>query len=210
MKLNLNEVDNLIFDLGNVLLDVNIQTTIAEFQSLGITGFDPATISPHNQGLFLDQELGHVTREQFIAGIQSFVQGDRMPSQDEILAAWNRMLQPYDFRRFELIDRLKSDYRIFLLSNTNEEHHIYFEEVFARENPEGRSFESYFEQIFYSDLMHLRKPDPEIYRQTIIQAGIDPSRTLFIDDNAANIASAREVGLQTYLLLKPETVLDLF
>lgn len=39
------------------------------------------------------------------------------------------------------------------------------------------------------------KPDPEIYRRAIARFGVDPAATLFVDDKPANVAAARELGL---------------
>ena len=39
------------------------------------------------------------------------------------------------------------------------------------------------------------KPDPAIYRLALARFGLDAGRTVFIDDNAANVAGAQGVGL---------------
>ena len=44
--------------------------------------------------------------------------------------------------------------------------------------------------------IRLIKPDPAIYAHHTRTFGLDPARTLFTDDNAANIAAAREFGWQ--------------
>ena len=69
--------------------------------------------------------------------------------------------------------------------------------------------DSYFKQVFYSHSLHLRKPDPVAFEDVLERSGLQASETLFIDDNAANIAGAHKVGLQTIHLQKPQTILDL-
>lgn len=43
------------------------------------------------------------------------------------------------------------------------------------------------------------KPEPRIYRILLDRYGLDPAETLFIDDRAANIAAAREAGIDGFL-----------
>ncbi len=206
------DIQNLIFDFGGVLLDIDIQRTVRAFQQLGLTGLRNEEIHPHNSGIFLELELGQLTTAEFVERLQQCVpNGWRKPSAEELLAAWNALLLDYDWRRFELLDNLKrSGYRLFLLSNTNLPHRECFVERFNRENPTGRTFESYFEVCFYSDAMHLRKPDEAIYRAVLEQAEIDPAHTLFIDDNRPNTEGAERLGIRTVHLASPLTVLDLF
>ena len=42
------------------------------------------------------------------------------------------------------------------------------------------------------------KPEPRIYRILLDRYGLDPAETLFIDDRAANIAAAREAGIDGF------------
>ena len=44
----------------------------------------------------------------------------------------------------------------------------------------------------------LAKPDPAIFRLLTARYGLSPERTLFIDDAAANVASAAHLGFQTW------------
>ena len=45
---------------------------------------------------------------------------------------------------------------------------------------------------------HFNKPEPEIYRKMIFDSGIDPSRTLFIDDTLANVEEAMKAGIHGF------------
>lgn len=205
-------IRNIIFDFGGVLLDIDIRRTIDAFARLGLTDLKTAEIHPHNAGVFLELELGNITEDRFVERLQSYVPaGHPMPTREQILDAWNALLLPYDWERFRLLDRLRaSGQKIFLLSNTNLPHREYFIRKFDRENPDGRTFESYFDRCFYSDAMHLRKPDPEIYRTVLREAGLQAGETLFIDDNKPNTDAAEKLGIHTFHLASPATVFDIF
>ncbi|ABS63640.1 HAD-superfamily hydrolase, subfamily IA, variant 3 [Parvibaculum lavamentivorans DS-1] len=55
------------------------------------------------------------------------------------------------------------------------------------------------EQTVVSGDEGILKPDPRIYRILIGRAGIDPSRTLFIDDSARNVETAASLGFHTHI-----------
>lgn len=202
-------IKNIIFDYGNVLLDIDINLTVKALQQLGLVTFNPEHIHPNNTDVFLELELGNISTEKFIERLKSFADGKQL-SDIEVYYAWNMLLKPFDFRRFELLAKLRQNYNIYLLSNTNLPHREYLAQKFYAENPANRDFESYFDACFYSDAMHLRKPNIEIYQQVLQQAGIKAEQTLFIDDNAPNLDGAKLVGINTYHLVAPESVLDLF
>lgn len=207
------EVENIIFDFGNVLLDIDIDLTIRAFRHLGLSGLNATEIHPHNAGVFLALELGEISGDEFAATLRSYVPaGNPVPTDQQILDAWNALLLGYEWRRFEMLDRLReSGYKVFLLSNTNLPHRLFFIDKFNRENTDSRTFESYFDGCFYSDAMGLRKPDPTIYLETLRGAGItSPERTLFIDDNKHNTEAAKKLGIQTHHLKIGNRVIDLF
>jgi 2-haloacid dehalogenase len=58
------------------------------------------------------------------------------------------------------------------------------------------AFMRYFDACVISGIEGLAKPDPAIFRLLLARYELDPARTAFIDDNADNIAAARQVGLQ--------------
>lgn len=59
-------------------------------------------------------------------------------------------------------------------------------------------FLAWFEDIVVSGEVKLAKPDPRIFELTRTRAGLDPSRTLFIDDSEKNVAAASALGYQTH------------
>ncbi|MEU2201167.1 HAD family phosphatase [Isoptericola sp. NPDC019482] len=50
------------------------------------------------------------------------------------------------------------------------------------------------EHVVVSGRVGLAKPDPAIFRHLADTHDVDPSRTVFVDDSAANVAAARELG----------------
>jgi putative hydrolase of the HAD superfamily len=59
----------------------------------------------------------------------------------------------------------------------------------------ARGYDEWFDQTFYSCDVGLAKPDPAYFRAILAAIDEPASSVLFIDDNAANVESARGVGL---------------
>jgi len=201
-------IRNIIFDIGNVLIDLDIPATLRAFASLHFGGLRPEDIHPHQTGFFLDYELGKIDDAGFLASLHRTYDCSAVTDL-QIFTAWNAMLRDPEPARFELIRRLGQHYRLFVLSNTNHQHITHLRQRFAEICP-GRTFDSLFEHCFYSHYMHLRKPDPEIYRRVIAQTGIISEQTLFIDDNACNILPAAALSLKTHHLRAGEKLAGLF
>ncbi|NDW10643.1 HAD family phosphatase [Dysgonomonas sp. 520] len=202
------DIRNIIFDFGGVIMDINIGKTIVAFANLDIAGLKPDDIISSHKSFLYELEIGTITPDEFISSLYREYPTAKRVSDKLIWDAWNALLQPYDPERILMVDKLKNDYNLYLLSNTNFPHRIKFKEMFRRQF--GENFEDLFIECFYSDEMHLRKPDPEIYKRVIEETWVDPSKTLFIDDNEANITYARKVGLHAYHLTGGEKITDLF
>lgn len=204
-----SSVDTIIFDLGGVLLDIDISLTISAFEQLGISGLAKEDIHPHQKDFFLALELGTISNSQFIEKLKATYPGAASISDKTLWEAWNALLLDFDMKRFELLDSLRQQYRIYLLSNTNLPHRIHYLAGFLKQS-KGREFGSYFHKCFYSDEMKLRKPDIAIYQQVIRETGLTPSRALFIDDNSCNFEGAIAAGLNCHHLTAGQTIEELF
>lgn len=214
MKLKNPELKNIhtiIFDFGNVLLDIDLNLTMNALHELGIIDINPQNIHPQNSGIFLQSEVGAISTDTFLETLRQQSTLTPKPSKEQVLAAWNALLLPYDYKRFEMVEELRKNYTVILLSNTNKPHHDFFEQRFADDNHfAGKTFRECFDTVYYSDEIRLRKPDVAIYRTIQNLKNLNPGRTLFIDDTAENLIEPRKLGWSTYHLQKPETVLDLF
>jgi putative hydrolase of the HAD superfamily len=60
---------------------------------------------------------------------------------------------------------------------------------------QGYKLEELFDAVVISDQVGLRKPDPAIYTLTAAKIGIPPQSCVFVDDTAANLPAARDLGM---------------
>ena len=184
----MKEIKNIIFDFGGVLLDLDVRGCVDAFAALG---FDASPyVGTYGQGgVFEQHELGLITTEQFLDSI------DCPATREAKRAAWESMLVDVPLRRREAVLRLRKKYRTFMLSNTNEVH--WQQSLEHWWNVDGRTTADYFERIFLSCEMHMRKPSADIFATALAEAGLDPEETLFIDDSQRNCDTAASLGMHT-------------
>lgn len=184
----------IIFDLGGVLLDLDSELAFKRMSQLLDVELQYNTLPEQLHKAFIDFELGKIKQEVFLWNLQKMT--SRPPHGKPIIDAWNAMLIGFDPARFEMLLRLKKDYKLILLSNTNE---IHLDWIYRHLNKEYGITDwdtKYFHKTYYSHEIGLRKPNADIYEFVIKDADLDPSKTIFIDDNMENVESAKKIGIQ--------------
>lgn len=187
-------INAIIFDFGNVFINIDYQLTQIALQKLGINEWNNELIE-----LNKSYELGKINEETFLTKIQKHTNNATLK---EVKSAWNALLLDFPLKRLEFLQMLDSKYKLFLLSNTDATHIEKFEskvgESFAKD------FYSCFEKVYFSFEIGRRKPDSSTYNYVINSHHLIPKKTLFIDDKLENIEGAIACGLQTWHL-QPET-----
>ncbi|MBR1468623.1 MAG: HAD family phosphatase [Prevotella sp.] len=180
-------IKNIIFDLGGVLVGFDSRRSIDAFSRLGCEKVAEYVREHRTEDLFYRIELGQSNTQDFCAEVRQMTA--TKASDEAIIAAWNALLTPVTpERKQRLIELRQSGIRLFLLSNTNDMHWQLC----------SSQLEGCFERVFLSYEMQLAKPNPEIFSEVLRRADIDARETLFIDDNADNIAAAQSLGIQTF------------
>ncbi|MQP52975.1 MULTISPECIES: HAD-IA family hydrolase [unclassified Flavobacterium] len=194
-------IEAIIFDFGDVFLNLNKEAVETEFRKLGLTEW-------HDD---LDQlnkkyEIGKIDELEFMQGFQK-----HLPNVDliDIRTAWNSIIGDFPLYRLEFLQMIASKYRLFLLSNTDYTHIEKFEhkegQTFARD------FYSCFEKVYFSYEIGMRKPNEDAYKYVIHNHNLNPKKTLFVDDKKENTDIAEQLGLQVWnLQVGKEDVIELF
>ncbi|MFP4024995.1 MAG: HAD family hydrolase [Thiohalospira sp.] len=192
----MEEIKNIIFDLGNVIININGDKTVDAMKKLGFKDFQESYTLLRQSDLFNWLEKGLITPEKFHSELK--IHFNNHISSVMIDEAWNAMLLDFPKKRIELIQKLKSKYRLFLLSNTNVIHYQKYNNDLI--NQYGFELSSLFEKAYYSFDLGMRKPDMEIFEYVIKDSNLKPLETLFVDDSAENIETANLLGLKTLWL----------
>ncbi|MFT3748529.1 MAG: HAD family phosphatase [Agriterribacter sp.] len=202
----MQNIDNIIFDLGGVILTLDMPAAEQKFTALGVKNYNDLFRSGNVSSFFKEYEVGAIDNITFLNSLRDLA---GLPlSDDKLTDAWNAMLGVFPKERIDLLHSLKSKYRLFLFSNTNAIHLEKFREIYAG-SFNNASFDDHFEKAYYSQVLGMRKPDVESYKYIINEQGLNASRTLFIDDSAMNIEGARSAGLQAIHITPATTILDL-
>ncbi len=198
---------NLIFDLGGVIIDLDVERTQEAFAL--ISGKSVLEIQEliASSSVFLQYEKGLLNDREFRDSVRSLL--STKASDLEIDAAWNAMLGEIPLKRINLLKRLKKDYQLYLLSNTNNIHLICFNEI-VRSTCGSSTLNPYFDKAYYSHLVRMRKPDAEIYTHVLRENNLLAHETLFLDDNTSNLEGASQVGIQTFHVRYPDMIFSLF
>jgi putative hydrolase of the HAD superfamily len=190
-------IKNIVFDLGGVLIHLEPAQTDASFCALAGSraAYEKAMRVLHAQGTFEQFEIGKISDEEFIAALQA--QFPEPTSKAQIIMAWNGMLKQIPASGLQLVEDLQlHGYGVYLMSNTNSIHLEDFKDIARRENGVS-DFDGLFDGAYYSHLIGARKPHATPFEYLAKDAQLNPSETLFIDDNAPNLVGARRAGWHT-------------
>ncbi|MCK5693800.1 MAG: HAD family phosphatase [Bacteroidales bacterium] len=183
---------NILFDLGGVILDINVQATLKQFYELGFPAELMQFPNSMTTDLYFRYETGKLDTEQFRNEIRKAA-GIEMTDHafDE---AWNAMLVHFPEERIALLKRLSKHYNLYMLSNTSSLHVKVFEKMYLE--VAGEPMQEVFKKIYYSHEIGWHKPDLEAWEYVLNDAHIKAEETLFLDDNIHNIKASQELGFQ--------------
>ena len=194
-------IDAIIFDLGGVILNIDYQLPVKAFKKLGIENFNELFSQASQSNLFNDYETGEISSDDFVNEIKKYL--PQNTSEAAIINAWNSILLDLPEERLFSLEKAAENHRIFLLSNTNALHIDSFNKYLLN-NLQLPSLEPFFETLYLSYEVGLRKPDLRIFEYVLQDAGLVPERTLFIDDSIQHIQAASELGILTKHLVNED------
>ncbi|MEK6538358.1 MAG: HAD family phosphatase [Nitrospirota bacterium] len=180
----------IIFDLGKVILDFSL-SMIAEGLARHSNNYlyaNPQNIVDYMLGqgndITVSYETGRIKSDDVYNYIKKTFSLDLTFHQFK--QVWS-----YIFAENEgvadLIDKLKKDFKLYLLSNTNELHFEFIRQKF----PVVHKFDTWI--LSYE--VGVMKPDPEIFRIALLKAGVGADETIFIDDIRGHVLGAQGMGI---------------
>ncbi|HRN56788.1 MAG TPA: HAD family phosphatase [Agriterribacter sp.] len=202
----MQNIENLIFDLGGVILTLDMPRAEERFTALGVKDYNTLFRRGNVSSFFKAYETGGITDAEFLEALRGLA---GLPLTDEaLITSWNAMLGVFPQERIALLNELRKRYRLFLFSNTNALHLTAFRKIYAA-TFNGNVFDDHFEKAYYSHLLGMRKPDKESYEHIINENRLDPPKTVFIDDSILNIEGAESAGLKGIHIKPGMSILDI-
>lgn len=193
----MQKIQNIIFDLGGVLLNIDFHLSEKAFEQLGVENFNAFFNQFHSNELFKKLETGmdvDLFYDEFRLATRTTL------SNDQIKDAWNALLLNFREESIKTLPGLRKKYKLYVLSNTNEIHLQEFQKRFTVEM-QLSSLDDLFDAAYYSHCIGFRKPNADAFQFVLEKHGLIPEETLFIDDSINNIETAQQLGLQTIHLL---------
>ncbi len=186
----------IIFDLGGVIVNLDQERTIRSFKRLDVD------LDEINEKLpiFKEYEVGKVDTDTFIHTIKTELKGKA--SDAEIVKAWNNMILDVPSERITILKQLRKDYKLYLLSNTNELHIEEFKKIFEKDHP-TENWENLFDKIYYSHQIGLRKPNKEAWQLILDEQQLQAEETIFIDDTRMHFKAAELLGIKSIWTKRP-------
>jgi putative hydrolase of the HAD superfamily len=196
---------NIIFDLGQVVLNIDFDATPEAFRKFGFNDFTDLYSRARQVSLFDNLETGRITPDEFRTNLLNLI--NLHLSFHDIENAWNAMILDFPPNRIKFLEDLRNKYRIFLLSNTNKIHFDFFSRNFKQTYK--YDFSRLFEKMYLSFQLGLRKPDKRIFEFVLNDSNLLPGETLFIDDTLEHINSAVSCGINVIHLKPGEEINDI-
>ena len=195
----MKNIKAIIFDLGGVILNIDYDLTVKEFEKLGVLNSASYYSKGEQKKLFDDLETGKISEKEFIDSIKLKTNN---ANANQIKYAWNKMLLNLPLERLLSIKRMMCKYQTFLLSNTNSIHISFFKN--GLDASEWKLFKSVFNKIYFSYEIGMRKPSNKIFEYVLKDNHLQAENVLFIDDSIQHINAAKKIGIITHHLKDSE------
>jgi putative hydrolase of the HAD superfamily len=190
----MSTIKNIVFDLGGVIIDLDIAQSIRRFEQIGIRNIREILDPYEQRGVFLELERGEIDLDAFRQALCQYA--GRELSAEEVDYAWMGFIVDVPQYKLDFILEMRKAHNVYLLSNTNP---VIFEwaqtEAFSAA---GLPISRYFDAMYVSYKVGMTKPDIRIFEYMLKDSGMSASETLFVDDGERNIASANSLGMATY------------
>lgn len=180
-------ITTVVFDIGNVLIPF---TPEKYMRDMGISTDGIALLKnalfQHEDWCELDR--GVLTEEEILNRFKK-----RVPAYADdiknIIYGIYRTIRSFDYTRPWIMDLKSNGYRVYYLSNYGS---------FTRElSHETLAFTELMDGGLFSYEVQMIKPNPWIFAEFCKRFDVNPQEAVFLDDSAANIAAAKEMGFST-------------
>lgn len=178
-----------LFDLGNTVIKLAYERVLENICSRAEVTRDELVELLEKPGAYRDMERGSITFEEFHEFLSD--RAGYRGTLEDLREVWTDFFDGTVLGIEELLDRVRSRYRVAFLSNSNEIHSDVipkrFAGLFRKED-----------RFIYSHRFKCAKPDPEIFHRALELIGALSQHAVFLDDNIDNVLAARACGIKSY------------
>lgn len=189
----MKKIKNIIIDLGGVVIDLDRDRCVREFERLGLAEANRMLGLYKQEKPFLDIETGEMSPGEFFDDIRRRI--GKGVSDSEIEDAFFAFLVNLPVERLRMLREWRDKgYRLFMLSNTNAV--MYNGWIRRKFACDGFRVEDYFDGIVTSFGEGVCKPNPRVFEAVLRRYDLNPAETVMLDDSEKNCLAAKSVGMQ--------------
>jgi len=193
-------IKNIIFDFGGVVTDSPIEGFKNLEEHYGISKGTISSIVMTNQdnNAWAKSERGEINIDTFIKEFnqEALNLGFKLDATN-ILKQLYGPLRPI---MVEKIISLSKNFQLICLTNVLKDVHVFSNEERILE---VKNILSYFDKIYESYKIGMRKPEKRIYEHVLNDLNIKPENTIFLDDLGMNLKTAKLLGIHTIKVVNP-------
>jgi len=205
-NIDFNSISTIIFDWGGVITNIHPAATVDAFSKLGHHSLNKYLKTDQSDDLFLRFEMGKASEEEIYEQLRTDI--GRYIQTEKLHDALCAMLLDTPEIRLNILEKLGKKFKLLLLSNTNPVHTRYYNNYLREQH--SVDFHAFFQKVYYSYELGMRKPDPEIFKFVLADNKLDGHKTLFIDDTEINTQVARSLNIQSLYLNERMTLESIF
>ncbi|MDD5617797.1 MAG: HAD family phosphatase [Candidatus Omnitrophica bacterium] len=179
----------ILFDLGKVLIDFDHNIAVRKIKPF--CALDEKSI----YNLFFDSNITDKFEKGIISPLEFFQEVKKTLNAnityDEFVPIWNEIFSGHP-GMLEILESLKDNYPLYMVSNINQLHFKYLEDKFSE-------YFKYFSYIFLSYELKMRKPDARIYEAIIDYIKLPAKDIIYTDDRPELVAAAKKLNIDAFV-----------
>ncbi|OTA15585.1 2-haloalkanoic acid dehalogenase [Xenorhabdus vietnamensis] len=191
-----------IFDIGNVIIDIDFRRVLAVWSNLSGTPLATLTSKFLLGEAFEKYECGQISDTEFAERMCDEMEVSL--SFEQFVEGWNAIFIDARQEVIELMNELRAQgHRVVVLSNTNRLHFEYW----SLHYPEIKASTDFF---YLSQDLGMRKPNLDIFNYVLAAEGITAAQAIFFDDIAENVEAAEKSGINAIHVTDRRVIPDYF
>lgn len=191
------DIHALLFDLGGVIIQIDWNRVFQQWARCSPLSAREMCNRFQMDTAYEQHERGQLSASQYFSYLRNVV--EFKGSDESFLKGWNAVFVREVKDVVDLLPRLKSKVPIYLLTNSNPTHEVFWRDAYFNTI-------KLFTDTFVSSTLGHRKPDKAAFDAVARKTGVALRSILFFDDTIENVEGAQAAGLRAVHVTDPSDV----
>lgn len=179
------KIENVIFDVGNVLMDFGWEEYLKSF-GFSSDKYEKIADATFRSNVWNERDRGVLTEEEYVNQCIDLAP-EYAEDIREVMRRTPECISIMDYAETWVKYLKNQGINTYILSN--------YGHYMLEKNRSQMSFLKYVDGVVFSCEVNQLKPEPQIYKTLLKRYGIDPSKSVFLDDKKENCEGAEKVGM---------------